>query len=146
MGRSLVSSIILGQEMRFYISAESLTPGLELEVQIKAFHREILGHVLPDTETRLTKSCIHGIDHQSLLTLYQKRVESDGRAECAKVLEQRSLLILPPSFAAWVALLVLKARLYELEKERQQDKVEELQSIKKDIGWGSQIRSYVLPV
>ena len=70
--------------MRFYISVESLTPGLELEVQMKDFHREILGHVLPDTETYLTKIFIHGIDHQSLLALYQKRVESDGRAECAK--------------------------------------------------------------
>ena len=70
--------------MRFYISAESLTPGLDLEVQMKDFHREILGHVLPDTETYLTKIFIHGIDHQSLLALYQKRVESDGRAECVK--------------------------------------------------------------
>ncbi len=84
MGRSLVSSFILGRVMRFYISAESLTPGLDLEVQMKDFHREILGHVLPDTETYLTKIFIHGIDHQSLLALYQKRVESDGRAECAK--------------------------------------------------------------
>ena len=51
---------------------------------MKGFHREILGHVLPDTATYVTKIFIHGIDHQSFLALYQKRVESDGRAECAK--------------------------------------------------------------
>ncbi len=43
-----------------------------------------------------------------------------------------------------VAMKVLRARLYELEKEKQQEKLEELHSTKKDIGWGSQIRSYVL--
>lgn len=43
-----------------------------------------------------------------------------------------------------VAMKVLRARLYELEKEKQQVKLEELHSTKKDIAWGSQIRSYVL--
>lgn len=43
-----------------------------------------------------------------------------------------------------VAMKVLRARLYELEKEKQQEKLEELHSTKKDISWGSQIRSYVL--
>ena len=43
-----------------------------------------------------------------------------------------------------VAMKVLRARLYELEKEKQKEKIEELQSAKKEIGWGSQIRSYVL--
>jgi peptide chain release factor 2 len=42
------------------------------------------------------------------------------------------------------ALRVLRARLYELEKEKQREKLEELHSTKKEIGWGSQIRSYVL--
>ena len=42
------------------------------------------------------------------------------------------------------AMKVLKARLYELEKEKQQEKIDELHSTKKEIGWGSQIRSYVL--
>ncbi len=42
-----------------------------------------------------------------LLSLYLKRVESDGRAEYAKVLERRALLIMPPSFATLVALLVV---------------------------------------
>ncbi len=42
------------------------------------------------------------------------------------------------------AMKILRARLYELEKEKQIEKLEELQSDKKDIGWGSQIRSYVL--
>lgn len=43
-----------------------------------------------------------------------------------------------------VAMKVLRAKLYELEKEKQKEKLEELTSAKKDIGWGSQIRSYVL--
>lgn len=43
-----------------------------------------------------------------------------------------------------VAMKVLRARLYELEKEKQREKLEELHSTKKDIAWGSQIRSYVL--
>jgi peptide chain release factor 2 len=42
------------------------------------------------------------------------------------------------------ALRILRARLYELEKEKQRVKLEELHSTKKEIGWGSQIRSYVL--
>ncbi len=42
------------------------------------------------------------------------------------------------------AMKILKARLYELEKEKQREKLDELNSSKKDIGWGSQIRSYVL--
>ncbi len=43
-----------------------------------------------------------------------------------------------------VAMKILRARLYELEKEKQKEKLEELYSSKKEIGWGSQIRSYVL--
>lgn len=42
------------------------------------------------------------------------------------------------------ALRILRARLYELEKEKQRERLEELNSTKKEIGWGSQIRSYVL--
>jgi len=42
------------------------------------------------------------------------------------------------------ALKVLKARLYELEREKRQEKMEELHSGKKEIGFGSQIRSYTL--
>ena len=42
------------------------------------------------------------------------------------------------------AMKVLKARLYELEKKKQKDKLEEMMGEKKDIGWGSQIRSYVM--
>ena len=38
----------------------------------------------------------------------------------------------------------LKARLYELEMEKKENEVEALAGEKKDIAWGSQIRSYVL--
>jgi hypothetical protein len=38
-----------------YIFAESLTPGLELEVQLKDFQRKVLSDVLPDSETHITK-------------------------------------------------------------------------------------------
>ncbi len=42
------------------------------------------------------------------------------------------------------AMKVLKARLYELEKEKQREKLEGMMGEKKEIAWGSQIRSYVL--
>jgi peptide chain release factor 2 len=43
-----------------------------------------------------------------------------------------------------MAMKVLKARLYELKKKEQEEKMEHLHSGKKDIAWGSQIRSYIL--
>ena len=43
-----------------------------------------------------------------------------------------------------VAMKILKARLYELEKAKKEQEKQKLESEKKDIGWGSQIRSYVL--
>jgi peptide chain release factor 2 len=42
------------------------------------------------------------------------------------------------------AMKVLKARLYELEKKKQQAKFEKMEEAKSDIAWGNQIRSYVL--
>jgi peptide chain release factor 2 len=42
-----------------------------------------------------------------------------------------------------VAMKVLKSRLYELRKKEQEEKLGKLVSEKKDIAWGSQIRSYV---
>jgi peptide chain release factor 2 len=43
-----------------------------------------------------------------------------------------------------MAMKVLRARLYELEKQKQQEKMDALNKTKKDIAWGHQIRSYVL--
>jgi peptide chain release factor 2 len=43
-----------------------------------------------------------------------------------------------------MAMKVLRARLYELEQEKQRQKMAELDKTKKDIAWGHQIRSYVL--
>lgn len=43
-----------------------------------------------------------------------------------------------------VALKVLRARLYSMEKEEQERKMDEYIGEKKDIAWGSQIRSYIL--
>jgi peptide chain release factor 2 len=42
------------------------------------------------------------------------------------------------------AFKVLRARLYQLELKKKQDEMHELEAGKKEIGWGSQIRSYVL--
>jgi len=42
------------------------------------------------------------------------------------------------------AMDMLKARLYELEIQKQRDEQQEVEDAKSDIGWGSQIRSYVL--
>ena len=41
------------------------------------------------------------------------------------------------------AMKILKARLYQVELEKEQEKNKELEDQKMDIGWGSQIRSYV---
>jgi peptide chain release factor 2 len=43
-----------------------------------------------------------------------------------------------------MAMKILKSRLYELEIEKQKEKMETFNKAKKDIAWGSQIRSYVL--
>jgi peptide chain release factor 2 len=42
------------------------------------------------------------------------------------------------------AMKVLKARLYEMEQEKQNEEIKALEKTKKKIEWGSQIRSYVL--
>ena len=42
------------------------------------------------------------------------------------------------------AMRVLRAKLYEREVQERKDKASEIAAEKKDIGWGSQIRSYVL--
>ena len=42
------------------------------------------------------------------------------------------------------ALKQLKSKLYELELQKQNQEKQELEESKSDIGWGSQIRSYVL--
>jgi peptide chain release factor 2 len=42
------------------------------------------------------------------------------------------------------AMKVLKARLYEMEKKKQLEKMEKMEESKSDIAWGNQIRSYVL--
>jgi len=43
-----------------------------------------------------------------------------------------------------LAMKVLKARLYQREQEKQDEKLQEMHDSKEDIAWGSQIRSYVL--
>jgi len=43
-----------------------------------------------------------------------------------------------------MAMKVLKARLYQHEKQKQDDKRKEMHDSKDDIAWGNQIRSYVL--
>jgi peptide chain release factor 2 len=42
------------------------------------------------------------------------------------------------------AMKMLKAKLYELEIQKRNAEKEKLEASKSDIGWGSQIRSYVL--
>ncbi len=43
-----------------------------------------------------------------------------------------------------LAMKVLRARLYDLERRKREEKKQEIQETQKDIAWGSQIRSYVL--
>ena len=42
------------------------------------------------------------------------------------------------------AMKIMRARLYELELQKQRERMNALQKTKKEIAWGSQIRSYVL--
>ena len=43
-----------------------------------------------------------------------------------------------------IAMAILKSRIYELEKRKQEEKASAINKEKKDIAWGSQIRSYTL--
>ena len=43
-----------------------------------------------------------------------------------------------------IAMRILKARLYQLEKDKQEEKMRKLEGEKTEISWGNQIRSYVL--
>ncbi|MEN6616039.1 MAG: peptide chain release factor 2 [Syntrophorhabdus sp.] len=43
-----------------------------------------------------------------------------------------------------MAMAILKSRVYQLEKKKQEEKMDTLNKEKKDIAWGSQIRSYIL--
>lgn len=43
-----------------------------------------------------------------------------------------------------LAMKVLKARLYQLEKQKQDEKYREIHASKDEIAWGSQIRSYIM--
>jgi peptide chain release factor 2 len=43
-----------------------------------------------------------------------------------------------------IAMSILKSRLYTLEKKKQEEKMDTLNKEKKEIAWGSQIRSYTL--
>jgi peptide chain release factor 2 len=43
-----------------------------------------------------------------------------------------------------LAMKVLRARLYQREKQKQDEKLQEIHDSKEDIAWGSQIRSYVM--
>ena len=42
------------------------------------------------------------------------------------------------------AMQILKSKLFELEEEKKQEEIDKLRGEKKDIGWGNQIRSYVM--
>ncbi len=42
------------------------------------------------------------------------------------------------------AMRILKARLYEAEREKKRESIEKMNSSKMEIGWGSQIRSYIM--
>jgi len=42
------------------------------------------------------------------------------------------------------AMKLLKSRLYDMKRQEQEEKMDELHAGKKEIGWGNQIRSYVL--
>ncbi len=47
-------------------------------------------------------------------------------------------------FNRQIAMKILRARLYEKEREKKQQELEKIRGEKKEIAWGSQIRSYVM--
>ena len=52
--------------------------------------------------------------------------------------------MIAPSINRAEAMLMLKARLYEQEMRKRNEEKKALEESKSDIGWGHQIRSYVL--
>ena len=148
--------LVKGQYAYGYLKAES---GVHRLVRISPFdasarrHTSFASvHVYPDIETEID---IELKDED--LKIETTRASGPGGQHVNKVETAVRIVHIPTGITVQcqsersqhrnkeAALKILKARLYELERKKQQEFLEkEFHSKKKEIGWGSQIRSYIL--
>ena len=86
----------------------------------------------------LKERLIDDIEKLPAHTKLPSRTELSAQEASARVAVVASMRIMTR------AMQVLKAKLYELELQKRNAKAQAVEDTKSDIGWGSQIRSYVL--
>jgi peptide chain release factor 2 len=95
---------------------------------------------IPEKDNRIDRYCTSGPGGQGVNTTYSAvRVVHEPSGVIVTCQNERSQI---KNLAS--AMKVLKARLYELEMQKREEELDKLKGPKKDISWGSQIRSYVL--
>ena len=95
---------------------------------------------IPEKDIRIDRYCSSGPGGQGVNTTYSAvRVVHEPSGIMVTCQNERSQI---KNLAS--AMKVLKARLFELEMQKREEELDKLKGPKKEISWGSQIRSYVL--
>ena len=95
---------------------------------------------IPEKDIRIDRYCSSGPGGQGVNTTYSAvRVVHEPSGVIVTCQNERSQI---KNLAS--AMKVLKARLFELEMQKREEELDKLKGPKKEISWGSQIRSYVL--